>query len=135
MTAVLWRKLYRRAPFATRGFPPGSSWLAAALTCLGIVIASVGGARHWMASSTAMHNKSLHLPVIPLENLSHDPEQEYFADGMTDALITGLAKVGSVRVTSRTSIIRYKGNQEKYRGDWAGTECGRRGGRHRDSFR
>jgi TolB-like protein/Tfp pilus assembly protein PilF len=46
--------------------------------------------------------------VIPLENLSGDPEQEYFADGMTDALITDLAKMGSVRVTSRTSVMRYK---------------------------
>ncbi len=46
--------------------------------------------------------------MIPLENLSRDPEGEYFADGVTDALITDLAKVSSVRITSRTSIIRYK---------------------------
>src|SRR5215472_16720890 len=49
------------------------------------------------------------LAVIPLENLSHNPEEEYFADGMTDALITILAKMGSARITSRTSIMRYKG--------------------------
>ena len=42
--------------------------------------------------------------VLPLENLSHDPEQEYFADGMTDQLITELAKVGTLRVISRTSV-------------------------------
>jgi TolB-like protein/DNA-binding winged helix-turn-helix (wHTH) protein len=48
------------------------------------------------------------LAVIPLENLSGDPDQEYFADGMTDALITDLAKMGSLRITSRTSVMRYK---------------------------
>src|SRR4029079_7882651 len=55
------------------------------------------------------------LAVIPLENLSHDPEQEYFADGMTDALITDLAKMGSVRVTSRASVMRYKGSKKTIR--------------------
>ena len=49
------------------------------------------------------------IAVLPLENLSDDPEQDYFADGMTDALITDLAKMGSLRVTSRTSMMRYKG--------------------------
>jgi eukaryotic-like serine/threonine-protein kinase len=47
--------------------------------------------------------------VLPLENLSRDPEQEYFADGMTDALITTLAQVRALRVISRTSVMRYKG--------------------------
>jgi TolB-like protein/DNA-binding winged helix-turn-helix (wHTH) protein/tetratricopeptide (TPR) repeat protein len=48
------------------------------------------------------------LAVLPLTNLSGDPDQEYFSDGMTDALITDLAQVGSVKVISRTSIMRYK---------------------------
>ncbi len=50
------------------------------------------------------------LAVLPLANLSGDPEQEYFADGMTDALITSLAKVRAWRVVSRTSIMRFKGS-------------------------
>ncbi|HKW33139.1 MAG TPA: hypothetical protein VJN92_09050 [Candidatus Acidoferrum sp.] len=50
--------------------------------------------------------------VLPLENLSHDPEQEYFADGMTDALITDLAKIHALRVISRNSIMQYKGNRK-----------------------
>ena len=48
------------------------------------------------------------IAVIPLENLSGDPSQEYFADGMTDALITNLAKLRSIRVISRTSVMQYK---------------------------
>ena len=49
------------------------------------------------------------LAVLPLENLSRDPEQEYFAEGLTEALITTLAKIGELRVVSRTSAMQYKG--------------------------
>jgi TolB-like protein/DNA-binding SARP family transcriptional activator len=48
------------------------------------------------------------LAVLPLENLSGDPEQDYFADGMTDALITELARRGDFGVISRTSVMRYR---------------------------
>jgi TolB-like protein len=48
------------------------------------------------------------LAVLPLENLSADPAQEYFADGMTDELITMLAKNTELRVVSRTSVMQYK---------------------------
>src|SRR5262249_18280608 len=46
--------------------------------------------------------------VLPLENLSHDPEQEFFADGITELLITTLAKIGEMRVVSRSSSTLYK---------------------------
>ena len=52
------------------------------------------------------------LAVLPLENLSGDPEQEYFADGMTEALIADLAKIGSLKIISRTSAMRYKGTDK-----------------------
>jgi TolB-like protein/Tfp pilus assembly protein PilF len=52
------------------------------------------------------------LVVLPLENLSGDKEQEYFADGMTDALTTDLAQIGSLRVISRTSATTFKGSKE-----------------------
>ena len=49
------------------------------------------------------------LAVLPLENLSGDASQDFFADGMTEALITGLARIGTLRVISRTSAMVYKG--------------------------
>ena len=48
------------------------------------------------------------LAVLPLENLSGDPSQDYFAEGMTDELITRLAQIGALRVISRTSVMTYK---------------------------
>jgi TolB-like protein/Flp pilus assembly protein TadD len=56
------------------------------------------------ASSVGVHS----LAILPFENLSGDTEQEYFADGMTAELITELAKISSIRVISRTSVMRYK---------------------------
>ena len=52
------------------------------------------------------------LAVLPLENLSGDPSQEYFADGMTEELITQLGKIRALRVISRTSVNRYKGTKK-----------------------
>jgi TolB-like protein/DNA-binding winged helix-turn-helix (wHTH) protein/Tfp pilus assembly protein PilF len=52
------------------------------------------------------------IAVLPLDNLSGDPSEEFFADGMTDQLITDLAKVGSLRVISRTSVLQYKGTKK-----------------------
>ena len=52
------------------------------------------------------------IAVLPLRNLSGDPEQEYFADGMTEALMTDLAKIGALKVISRSSIMRYKGTDK-----------------------
>jgi TolB-like protein/DNA-binding winged helix-turn-helix (wHTH) protein/Flp pilus assembly protein TadD len=78
---------------------------------LGIVLSfNVGGARRWVWRESNPAIRSL--AVLPLENLSGDPAQEYFADGMTDAVITDLAKVGSLRVVSRTSVMRYKRTQK-----------------------
>ena len=55
------------------------------------------------------------LAVLPLANLSGDPEQEYFADGMTEELITDLSKIGSLKVISRTSVMQYKDARKSLR--------------------
>lgn len=52
------------------------------------------------------------LAVLPLENLSGDTSQDYFAEGMTESLITDLAKIGALRVISRPSVMRYKGENK-----------------------
>jgi len=60
---------------------------------------------------TSLLNRNLpirSIAVLPLENLSGDPAQEYLADGLTDELITHLAKLGSLKVISRTSVMQYK---------------------------
>ncbi len=51
------------------------------------------------------------LAVLPLQNLSGNADEEYFADGMTEALITNLAKVSALRVLSRTSVMRFRGSE------------------------
>ncbi len=76
-----------------------------ALLLLSVLALNIAGARDWIYTRThPIHS----IAVLPLENLSRDPEQEYFADGMTDELITGLAKLGNFRVVSRTSVMHYK---------------------------
>ena len=79
-----------------------------ALVAVGSVFWLVRTGSH--ATSAAPRLRSI--AVLPLENLSGDPSQEYFADGMTDELITDLAKVGALRVISRTSVMRYKGTKK-----------------------
>jgi TolB-like protein/Flp pilus assembly protein TadD len=53
------------------------------------------------------------LAVLPLENLSGDPAEEYFSDGMTAELISALASIGSLRVISRTSALTYRGTRKQ----------------------
>ena len=63
-------------------------------------------------ASTSGPVKIRSLAVLPLENRSGDPDQEFFADGMFDALITNLAQIGALRVISRTSAMRFKGTRK-----------------------
>ncbi|HKW19492.1 MAG TPA: winged helix-turn-helix domain-containing protein [Terriglobales bacterium] len=83
--------------------------LAAGLMALGLAFASKPFRRLW--SGTAQPPGIRAIAVLPLRNLSNDPAQEYFSDGMTDELITELAQSSSLRVISHTSVERYKGTK------------------------
>jgi TolB-like protein/DNA-binding winged helix-turn-helix (wHTH) protein/Tfp pilus assembly protein PilF len=96
-----------------RTFPP---YLAQAMLkhrVLGLTVVALVAALIWFGALRSRTGASSHviesLAVLPLENLSRDPEQEYFSDGMTDAMIAQLSKIGTLRVISRTSAMRYKG--------------------------
>jgi TolB-like protein/DNA-binding winged helix-turn-helix (wHTH) protein/Tfp pilus assembly protein PilF len=74
--------------------------------------ALVAGAIPWAFHSSPKIDGAVtirSLAVLPLENISGNPSQDYFADGMTDELITQFAQIRSLRVVSRTSVMQYKG--------------------------
>jgi TolB-like protein/DNA-binding winged helix-turn-helix (wHTH) protein/Tfp pilus assembly protein PilF len=76
------------------------------LVYAGLLAFNVGGLRDRLFGRNTLVISSL--AVLPLQNLSGDPSQDYFADGMTEELITELSHLSSLRVISRTSIMRYK---------------------------
>ena len=79
--------------------------VASVLLVLGLFLANVGGWRERLLPKTPVIHS---LAVLPLENLSREPGEEYFADGMTDALTTDLSQISALRVVSRTSAMHYK---------------------------
>ena len=86
-----------------------ASWRwAAAILVAAITVAAVWLMAGFQRGSTAPPGQIRSVAVLPLENLSGDPEQEYFADGMTEQLIAELAKIGGLRVISRTSVMQYR---------------------------
>jgi TolB-like protein/DNA-binding winged helix-turn-helix (wHTH) protein len=81
------------------------SWKGAAFaSVLALVLLAV-----WILRPASPVRTIRSLAVLPLENLSHDASQDYFADGMTDELITELGQISGLRVISRTSMMMYKG--------------------------
>jgi serine/threonine-protein kinase len=87
-------------------------WIAAAVVAAALV---AGGVLLWRSGETpARPSAPAALPeirslaVLPLENVSQDPAQDYFAEGMTDELISKLSRISALRVISRTSVMRYK---------------------------
>jgi TolB-like protein/DNA-binding winged helix-turn-helix (wHTH) protein/Tfp pilus assembly protein PilF len=85
-------------------------WALAAMTFVAALVALVYIAGRSVNTAKVARNTSI--VVLPLENLSGDNEQEYFADGMTDELIANLAKIRSLRVISRSTAMAYKGTRK-----------------------
>jgi TolB-like protein/DNA-binding winged helix-turn-helix (wHTH) protein/Flp pilus assembly protein TadD len=79
-----------------------------ALGTAALLLGVIAARSWWRRSGTSAAPQIRSLAVLPMENLSADPAQEYFSDGMTDALITDLAQISSLKVISRTSSMQYK---------------------------
>lgn len=84
---------------------------AALFTVCLIVLTGIWAAKRWMNGSGSP--KGIHsIAILPLENLSGSPDQNYFADGMTEELINDLGQVSTLRVISLTSSMSYKGTKK-----------------------
>ena len=92
----------------------GFALVGAAVFLIAAVLFAVdaGGVRRKLFSRQSASSQIHSLAVLPLTNMSGDPEQEYFADGMTEELITELSQVSSLKVISRTSVMCYKGSSK-----------------------
>jgi serine/threonine protein kinase/Flp pilus assembly protein TadD len=86
---------------------------AAVLVVAGFLLWRAGTNRRARTRSSASDAKSI--AVLPFQNLSPDPENAYFADGMTEDILTQLAKIRDLKVISHTSVMRYKGTQKPVR--------------------
>ncbi len=86
------------------------------LVALGTVIAVALAWAIWpgrgSTTPTLRETGTKSLAVLPMSNFSGDPSQDYFAEGMTETLIAGLAQVAALRVISRTSVMQFKGSQK-----------------------
>ncbi len=85
-------------------------WLGAASLLAMFVLALT--LNHWRSSAATHPLPIRSLAVLPLKNLSGDPTQEYFADGMTEALIGSLSRIHNLRVISHTSVMRLKDTRQ-----------------------
>ena len=87
-------------------------WISLGMVAVAVVAAVLFYYRHSANAVGGQTETTTSLVVLPLENLSGDKDQEYFADGMTDELIANLAKIRSLRVISRSTAMAYKGTHK-----------------------
>jgi serine/threonine protein kinase len=88
-------------------------WLAGGAVVLSLAIVYFVTQRHSRVPFGPAGSVQIRsLAVLPLQNFSRDPDQDYFADGMTEALITDLSKISALQVISRTSVMQYKGSKK-----------------------
>ncbi|MFQ5777854.1 MAG: protein kinase, partial [Terriglobia bacterium] len=92
----------------------GAVGIAVGALLVALVGLNVGGLRDRLTGSVRS-GQITSLAVLPLDNLMNDPEQDYFVDGMTEAVITELSKIGALKVISRTSVMRYKETDKSLR--------------------
>jgi TolB-like protein/Flp pilus assembly protein TadD len=111
-----------KSPASTAPKPVTVSWKRPGFVGAGLLLvlvaaavgSNVGGLRdRWFGDGTTPLVESL--AVLPLENRSGDKEREYFADGMTDALIAELSRISALKVISRTSVMPYKNSGKSLR--------------------
>ena len=86
--------------------------LAAGFLVLALLSAAGYLGWRWFRPPSAPSGGQVRLAVLPLQNLSGDAEQQYFTDGMTEAIITDLAQIGALRVISRTSALAYRDRRD-----------------------
>ena len=113
-------------PVVRESARPGvQRWLIAAVAVVVLLLAG-GGMLWWQTLAPVVEPASVErmafplpdkpsIAVLPFANISDDPDQEYFADGMTDDLITDLSKISGLFVIARNSSFSYKGQQVKVR--------------------
>jgi TolB-like protein/DNA-binding winged helix-turn-helix (wHTH) protein/Flp pilus assembly protein TadD len=108
-TAVLPEPVLHQTPSAPM---PVVRWRRTAAALSGLfLIGGLGGWLAWRHFSGERH-VIRSIAVLPLQNLSGDPSQEYFSDGMTEELITELSRIEPLRVISHTSVMDYKGTKK-----------------------
>ena len=94
----------------TYALPEARLWFAlAAILCVCLSAAAWLAFRHRATVTAQPRIRSI--AVLPLRNLSGDPAQDYLADGITEAIIGRLANIHDLRVTSHTSVMRFKNSQ------------------------
>ena len=128
-------RAYRVAPDQARALAGGTAdtkaggakrWRIPAMAAFALVIIAAGGLAVWRPWAPTVEPASIErmvfplpdkpsIAVLPFNNMSDDPAQEYFVDGMTEDLITDLSKVSALFVISRNSVFTYKGQPVKVR--------------------